>query len=91
MPQSSSRAHPLTPRAAGLACQNFSLIHPPPPASAKPTSALYLSAGDLPNLAQIIKDLKTRLPKEEMEICVVTDGSRVLGLGDLGVDRKSVV
>ncbi|KAK4702833.1 malate dehydrogenase (oxaloacetate-decarboxylating)(NADP+), partial [Phenoliferia sp. Uapishka_3] len=75
----------------GLACQNFSLIHPAPnTASNAPASALYLSAPDLDNLPQIIKDLKTRLPKEEMEICVVTDGSRVLGLGDLGVGGMGI-
>lgn len=54
------------------------------------SSALYLSAHDLPNLPQIIKGLETRLPKDKMEICVVTDGSRVLGLGDLGVGGMGI-
>ncbi|KAM0754105.1 hypothetical protein T439DRAFT_322991 [Meredithblackwellia eburnea MCA 4105] len=74
----------------GLACQNFSLIHPPPSQVAKPLSVLYLSALDLPKLPELIASLKTRLPKDEMEICVVTDGSRVLGLGDLGVGGMGI-
>ncbi|GAA5841738.1 hypothetical protein JCM3766R1_005167 [Sporobolomyces carnicolor] len=71
----------------GLACQNFSLIHPPPiPAAAEndPARNLYLTYDDLPNLPELIANFKTRLPKDEMRICVVTDGSRVLGLGDQG-------
>ncbi|GAA5936374.1 hypothetical protein JCM1841_002920 [Sporobolomyces salmonicolor] len=74
----------------GLACQNFSLIHPPPPAQPEPIRALYLSYPDLPRLPEIIQELKTRIPKEDMEICVVTDGSRVLGLGDLGVGGMGI-
>jgi malic enzyme len=76
---------------SGLACQNFSLIHPPPPTqTTEPCKALYLSALDLPNLPSIIANLKTRVSKEEMQICVVTDGSRVLGLGDLGVGGMGI-
>lgn len=79
------------PPILGLACQNFSLIHPPPAvASHEPTKALYLSALDLPDLPSIIANLKTRVSKEEMQICVVTDGSRVLGLGDLGVGGMGI-
>ena len=74
----------------GLACQNFSLIHPPPDTLDKPASALYLSAPDLPHLPEILKNLQTRLPKDQMQICVVTDGSRVLGLGDLGVGGMGI-
>lgn len=66
------------------------MIHPPPPTEDQPVKALYLSASDLPNLAQLIRNLKTRLPKNEMEICVVTDGSRVLGLGDLGIGGMGI-
>ncbi|ORY77633.1 hypothetical protein BCR35DRAFT_305399 [Leucosporidium creatinivorum] len=74
----------------GLACQNWSLIHPPPSTYQTPASALYLSINDLPNIGQILADLKTRVPKDEMEISVVTDGSRVLGLGDLGVGGMGI-
>ncbi|GAA5991350.1 hypothetical protein JCM5350_006993 [Sporobolomyces pararoseus] len=71
----------------GLACQNFSLIHPPPipAASAKdPIRNLYLTYDDLPDLPELIAGLKTRLPHDEMRIAVVTDGSRILGIGDQG-------
>ncbi|SCV73341.1 BQ2448_7267 [Microbotryum intermedium] len=74
----------------GLACQNFSLIHPPPDTNTKPARALYLSAPDLPHLPEILANLKTRLPHDQMEIAVVTDGSRVLGLGDLGVGGMGI-
>ncbi|GAA5895898.1 hypothetical protein JCM8208_005118 [Rhodotorula glutinis] len=74
----------------GLACQNWSLIHPPPPANDDTVRSLYLSYSDLPNLPEIIKNLKTTMPHDQMEISVVTDGSRVLGLGDLGVGGMGI-
>ncbi|GAA5821572.1 hypothetical protein JCM11251_000913 [Rhodosporidiobolus azoricus] len=74
----------------GLACQKWSLIHPPPSQDDRPIRSLYLSYADLDNLPEIIKGLKTRLPHDEMEISVVTDGSRVLGLGDLGVGGMGI-
>ncbi|GEM12284.1 malic enzyme [Rhodotorula toruloides] len=74
----------------GLACQNWSLIHPPPPESDSTIHALYLSYSDLARLPEIIGGLKTRLPHDQMQISVVTDGSRVLGLGDLGVGGMGI-
>ncbi|GAA5825984.1 hypothetical protein JCM5353_008986 [Sporobolomyces roseus] len=77
----------------GLACQNFSLIHPPPiPASSttEPIRNLYLTYADLPNLPELIAGLKTRLEKDEMKICVVTDSSRILGIGDQGVGGMGI-
>ncbi|GAA5974298.1 hypothetical protein JCM11641_006720 [Rhodosporidiobolus odoratus] len=74
----------------GLACQKWSLIHPPPSADDRPIRSLYLSYNDLENIPEIIAGLKTRLQHDEMEICVVTDGSRVLGLGDLGVGGMGI-
>ncbi|KWU43902.1 hypothetical protein RHOSPDRAFT_34524 [Rhodotorula sp. JG-1b] len=74
----------------GLACQNWSLIHPPPTERDDKVSSLYLSYADMPNIGNILRDLKTKLPHEEMEISVVTDGSRVLGLGDLGVGGMGI-
>ncbi|GAA6063694.1 hypothetical protein JCM10212_000273 [Sporobolomyces blumeae] len=77
----------------GLACQNFSLIHPPPiPAShaQEPARNLYLTYADLPNLTELIANFKTRLPKDEMKICVVTDSSRILGIGDQGVGGMGI-
>ncbi|KAM0791949.1 hypothetical protein ACM66B_004200 [Microbotryomycetes sp. NB124-2] len=74
----------------GLACQNWSLIFPPPSSYATPAGALYLSYHDLPNVGKILDGLACRVEKEQMEICVVTDGSRVLGLGDLGVGGMGI-
>ncbi|BGP42746.1 hypothetical protein JCM10450v2_006856 [Rhodotorula kratochvilovae] len=74
----------------GLACQNWSLIHPPPPQNDDTIHSLYLSYADLPNLPSILANLKTNLPHDQMEISVVTDGSRVLGLGDLGVGGMGI-
>lgn len=77
----------------GLACQNFSLIHPPPiPASSttEPIRNLYLTYADLPHLPELIANLKTRLPKDEMRIAVVTDSSRILGIGDQGVGGMGI-
>ncbi|GAA5939675.1 uncharacterized protein JCM15063_005252 [Sporobolomyces koalae] len=77
----------------GLACQNFSLIHPPPiPAASTndPIRNLYLTYDDLPNLPELIAGLKTRLDKEEMRICVVTDSSRILGIGDQGIGGMGI-
>ncbi|GAA5865088.1 hypothetical protein JCM8547_007708 [Rhodosporidiobolus lusitaniae] len=74
----------------GKACQNWSLIHPPPSQDDRPIRSLYLSYNDYENIDGIVANLKTRLPHEEMEICVVTDGSRVLGLGDLGVGGMGI-
>ncbi|GAA6032978.1 hypothetical protein JCM8097_000081 [Rhodosporidiobolus ruineniae] len=74
----------------GKACQEWSLIHPPPSQDDRPIRSLYLSINDLENLPEIISSLKTRLPHDQMEISVVTDGSRVLGLGDLGVGGMGI-
>lgn len=74
----------------GLACQNWSLIHPPPTERNDKVASLYLSYADMPNIGKILRDLQTKLPHEEMEISVVTDGSRVLGLGDLGVGGMGI-
>ncbi|GAA5945963.1 hypothetical protein JCM10213_006206 [Rhodosporidiobolus nylandii] len=74
----------------GLACQKWSLIHPPPSQDDRPIRSLYLSYNDYDQLPEIIKGLKTRLPHDQMEISVVTDGSRVLGLGDLGVGGMGI-
>ena len=75
----------------GLACQKWSLIHPAPHADEdRPATTLFLSINDKGNLKSLLADLKTRLPHDEMEISVVTDGSRVLGLGDLGAGGMGI-
>ncbi|KAF3927244.1 hypothetical protein ABW20_dc0107897 [Dactylellina cionopaga] len=50
--------------------------------AAGPTSSgLYLSWEERGNLAEVIGNW----PEKEVDITVITDGSRILGLGDLGV------
>lgn len=45
------------------------------------SNALFLSYNDKGRIAEILDGLP-----DDFEISVVTDGSRILGLGDLGVD-----
>ncbi|KAJ3179974.1 hypothetical protein HDU85_004258 [Gaertneriomyces sp. JEL0708] len=65
----------------GEACQKFSLIYTP-----GLVEGLFLSAEDKPHLPDILDSW----PYPEPEICVITDGSRILGLGDLGVNGMGI-
>lgn len=47
---------------------------------------LYITINDLPNLKDIIRNYCEKAGREIPEITVVSDGSRILGLGDLGVN-----
>ena len=47
---------------------------------------MYLSFEDRGHIAQIIQNW----PQSQVEITVVTDGSRILGLGDLGVGGMGI-
>jgi malate dehydrogenase (oxaloacetate-decarboxylating)(NADP+) len=47
---------------------------------------LYLSYSDRGNLAKILRNW----PQPKVEITVVTDGSRILGLGDLGINGMGI-
>jgi malate dehydrogenase (oxaloacetate-decarboxylating)(NADP+) len=49
------------------------------------TAGLYLSFSDKGNLASVIENWQ-----HEVEITVVTDGSRILGLGDLGINGMGI-
>ncbi|KAF8536095.1 hypothetical protein BDD12DRAFT_852503 [Trichophaea hybrida] len=63
----------------GEACLKWSHIYTNP-------EGLYLSYTDKGN----IRDVIANWPQEAVEIAVVTDGSRILGLGDLGVNGMGI-
>lgn len=63
----------------GEACQRWSEIYQQP-------EGMYLSFEDRGHLANIIQNW----PQTNVEITVVTDGSRILGLGDLGVGGMGI-
>lgn len=53
------------------------------------SDGLYLTKAELPELSQTIKNYRPHLSDGEAfnpEICVISDGSRILGLGDLGTN-----
>ena len=63
----------------GEACQRWSEIYMQP-------EGMYLSYLDKGNIANVLKNWA----QEHVEITVVTDGSRILGLGDLGVNGMGI-
>lgn len=63
----------------GEACQRWSEIYQQP-------EGMYLSFEDKGHLSTIIQNW----PQQNVEITVVTDGSRILGLGDLGVGGMGI-
>ena len=63
----------------GEACLKWSHIYTNP-------EGLYLSHTDKGQL----RDVVANWPQEAVEIAVVTDGSRILGLGDLGVNGMGI-
>ncbi|KAF2720986.1 hypothetical protein K431DRAFT_285248 [Polychaeton citri CBS 116435] len=63
----------------GEACQKWSDIYTHP-------EGLYLSFADKGHLYQVIQNW----PHDHVEISVVTDGSRILGLGDLGINGMGI-
>ncbi|KAG0231252.1 hypothetical protein BGW42_000354 [Actinomortierella wolfii] len=75
----------------GAACQNYSSIYPflAPPGT---PDGLFISINDLPNLEEIIRNYKPypQDPSLTPQIAVITDGSRILGLGDLGVGGMGI-
>ncbi|KAH0611854.1 uncharacterized protein H6S33_011119 [Morchella sextelata] len=63
----------------GEACLKWSHIYTQP-------EGLYLSYADRGNLRAVLDNW----PAEKVDITVVTDGSRILGLGDLGVNGMGI-
>ncbi|CAO3683789.1 unnamed protein product [Umbelopsis vinacea] len=76
----------------GKACQEYSHIYPflAPPGV---PDGLYITKDSLPNLPQILRNYSEALSDKaafQPEIAVISDGSRILGLGDLGMNGMGI-
>ncbi|KAJ1930811.1 hypothetical protein FBU59_006926, partial [Linderina macrospora] len=73
----------------GKACQEYSHIYPflaPPNA----VDGLYIPITEVDNIDEIISNYRESIEGDEPEITVITDGSRILGLGDLGMNGMGI-
>lgn len=82
--------HPFSPVFARILPHSLSSLHIPNPTLIQCIGAadgLYVSINDLPYLKDILRNYRKNSDGtiDEPEITVITDGSRILGLGDLGV------
>ncbi|KAJ9073575.1 hypothetical protein DSO57_1014762 [Entomophthora muscae] len=75
----------------GEACQEYSHIQPFLGATGNP-DGLFISLNDLDSLDTLLENYRLALPPPHSnpEIAVITDGSRILGLGDLGVNGMGI-
>lgn len=72
----------------GTACLEYSNILPYLAEPGVP-DGLFLNKEDLPNLHQVIRDYQP-FPNFSPQIAVISDGSRILGLGDLGLNGMGI-
>lgn len=63
----------------GLACQRFHSIY-------RRSRGMYFSTQDRGTMSAMVYNW----PQDEVDVIVVTDGSRVLGLGDLGANGMQI-
>uniref|UniRef100_A0A6G1SC70 Malic enzyme n=1 Tax=Aceria tosichella TaxID=561515 RepID=A0A6G1SC70_9ACAR len=63
----------------GLACQRFSQIYMRP-------RGLFVTANDAGRVAQVVGNW----PERDVRVIVLTDGERILGLGDLGANGMGI-
>ncbi|KAJ2055713.1 hypothetical protein GGI17_006544 [Coemansia sp. S146] len=74
----------------GQACQEYSHIYPflAPPNN---VDGLYIPLTEVENIGEIIGNYRESIKEgDEPEITVITDGSRILGLGDLGMNGMGI-